>query len=293
MNLLPWIAALALVFVLLAGCGSIEPATEAKAPRKQARAAADAVPASIATDLLLQAIGGHRLVLVGELHGTRETPALVADAVEHLLADGDAVVLALEISLAEQPAIDAYLASPGTRADRAALLASPHWTDPMHDGRDSAAMLDLIERVRVLRADGGDMTLALFDPGDVAERDRGMADRLRALAAEHAHARMVVLIGNMHATIAAPASLADEDGRRIEPPMTAGRYLRDLDPFSINVHAGAGESVACTQMVCRVQSLGAQAAGTMPRLERSPPGEPWHAFLILPVFTASPPAQVP
>lgn len=273
---------------LLIGCHPADDATATDAPRAQAVAGRDeSVPA--ATDLLLEAIGDHRLTLVGEMHGTRETPALVGAAIEHLAAKGETVVLALEIADREQPAIDAYLASAGTPADRAALLASPHWAQPPHDGRDSVAMFDLIERMRVLRAGGNDIAVAPFDPDGLEDRDRGMADRLRALAAGRAHARILVLTGNMHATVAAPEWLAN-GGARIEPPMTAGRYLHDLDPKSVYVHAASGEFWMCTDDDCKPQAVGSNATGVVPRLDKSPPGQPWHALLILPAVTASPPA---
>lgn len=280
-----WFAALALLSIGCSSAGDVVTGTEA--PRAQA-VADESV--RTATDLLLEAIGDHRLTLIGEMHGTKETPALIGDAVEHLVSNHEAVVLALEIADREQPAIDAYLASSGTAADRAALLASPHWAQPPLDGRSSVAMFDLIERMRVLRAGGNDIAVALFDPDGSGDRARGMADRLRALVVERPQARVLVLTGNMHATIAAPEWLAD-DGARIEPPMTAGRYLHDLDPKSVFVYAAAGEHWVCTDDVCKPQPVGPSAAGVVPRLDKSPPGQPWHAMLILPAVTASVPAH--
>jgi hypothetical protein len=70
------------------------------------------------------------------------------------------VVLALEINTNEQPRFDRYLASHGTDADRAALLAGDHWQERHHDGRDSEAMFDLIEHMREVHARGADVALA-------------------------------------------------------------------------------------------------------------------------------------
>jgi hypothetical protein len=52
------------------------------------------------------------MVLVGDMHGTREIPTFVGDLVETLAADHH-VVLGLEIPAGETPSLDAYLASPG------------------------------------------------------------------------------------------------------------------------------------------------------------------------------------
>ncbi|MGV6492816.1 hypothetical protein ACTUVK_003020 [Stenotrophomonas rhizophila] len=92
------------------------------------------------------------LVLVGELHGTVETPALVGELACAAAADATPVTVALEMDPTEQARIDAYLASAGTAADRSALLAGRFWTRTMQDGRSSVAMAALIERLRSLRS---------------------------------------------------------------------------------------------------------------------------------------------
>ena len=56
--------------------------------------------------------GGH-LLLFGEMHGSIEAPALIADVACHLSLSGD-VTIGLEIPATEQAQIDDYLASAGT-----------------------------------------------------------------------------------------------------------------------------------------------------------------------------------
>jgi erythromycin esterase-like protein len=136
-----------------------------------------------AVGLLDAAVEGHRIVLLGEMHGTREIPALVAALIEQRVAHGRREVLALEIDSAEQPRIDRYLASDGGIAARKALLAGEHWIEAHHDGRDSAAMLALIERMRHLRATGHAVPVVAFDREGRHERNREMADALRETAA--------------------------------------------------------------------------------------------------------------
>lgn len=288
----PWWT-LAFAMALAAGCSV--PRDQPQAPA--APAAGSLAPASDSTstlsglDLLLKAVGGHRLVLLGEIHGTRETPALVGELVDKVSAGGNKAILGLEIVAQDQAGVDRYLHSAGRPLDRAALLSGSHWRDPAHDGRDSAAMFDLIESVRSLGEQGRDIEIVFFDPGDVDDRDRGMADNLRAAIARARQARVLVLTGNVHAMTAAPPWEMFDGGKRIDPPMTAGRLLADLHPFSIDIEAAAGNAWTCTG-TCGVHRTFAHGAeNAAPALELPDPSESaWDAVLLLPRFSASRPA---
>lgn len=244
-----------------------------------------------AVDLLDKATDGHRIVLMGEMHGTRETPALVGALIERRVAQGRHEVLALEMDRAEQPRIDRYLASDGASAARQALLAGEHWVDVHHDGRDSVAMLELIERMRRLRAVGHVVPVVAFDRQGPHERNRDMADELRETAARFPRAQLLVLSGNVHAmTRRPPWTMTDEDGKPIEAPMSAGRYLGDLHPLSIDIGARTGAFWACMAGRCRQQAVRA-SNGPAPEIDAHVPSDSgWDATLLLPMFTPSPPA---
>jgi hypothetical protein len=250
-----------------------------------------AAPAS-ARDLLLRAIGKHRLVLLGELHGTREIPALVGEVVDAYAARHRAVVLALEIPAQEQGRIDRYLASRGSCADRVALLAGRHWREPVHDGRDSEAMYTLIDQMRQLRARHLPVTVMAFDHGsaDMDTRNRRMAQALRTRLTREPGATVLVLTGNVHAMTRRPPWDLFDKGKRIEPPMTAGRYLADLGPLSIDVEGASGAYWACVAGGCRVQRIEGRAPQREPLLEHHGSDSAWDAALVLPHFTPSPPA---
>jgi len=275
---------------LLAGCEHL-PARSAPTDTLRAGQVRLQAPTTTAIDLLAEAIADHRLVLLGEIHGTREIPALVGTLVERESARGGKVILALEIVTQDQAGVDRYLRSSGSAADRKALLSGAHWREPMHDGRDSVAMFELIERVRRLRAQGRDVAIAFFDPGNVDDRNLGMADNLRAVASGAPDARLLVLTGNVHAMTAAPPWEMFDGGKRIEPPMTAGRLLADLRPFSIDIAAAIGDAWNCTG-VCGVHPVHPRdARGAVPRLEfQAPQDSAWDASLLLPRFSASRPA---
>ena len=241
-------------------------------------------------ELLQAGVGAHRLVLLGESHGTRETPAMAWVLADHYVRGGESVVLALEIDEAEQGRLDRYLDSAGVATDRAALLEGWHWHEPRHDGRDSEAMLELLEQMRLLRRHGGEVRVLLFDPGGEGEaRDRGMADRLRAAIKNSPQARLLVLTGNVHAMVRAPKNLT-LDGKPYVP-VTAGRLLADLAPLSIRITARTGASVACLDGKCGPRPYVDPVASSASAYEpASSSDSPWDATVTLPRFTPSPPA---
>lgn len=241
--------------------------------------------------LLADAIGTHKLVLLGELHGTRETPALVADLVEYLARNGRQVVLALEITSADQPVVDRYMASGDDPTDSAALLAGSHWQETMHDGRDSRAMFEMIQRMRQLSDAGADVSIDLFDEAGDGERNKRMAEHLRGVVRDASQATVLVLTGNVHAMTAEPPWKMFEGGKQIKPPMTAGRYLADLHPLSINIDAASGQAWNCSGHDCAANPVldrGRQDQAVLVFSESTESA--WNAILTMPEFTASPPA---
>lgn len=242
--------------------------------------------------LLVDAIGTNKLVLLGEMHGSREIPPLVGDLVAHEVRDASRVVLALEITSLDQPVVDRYMNSAGNRADTEALLAGSHWQDPNHDGRDSQAMFALIERMHSIKHHGTDVAVDFFDaPGD-GERNQRMAEHLRALVQREPRAVVLVLTGNIHAMTASPPwGMLDSSGKPIAMPPTAGQRLIDLHPLSINIDAAGGEAWNCQNDGCKPHPMFNRGPQKEATLEYSKPAESaWMATLTLPRFTASPPA---
>ena len=127
------------------------------------------------------------VLLLGEIHGTAQSPAFAGDAACRAARSGLPVVVALEQPVAGQQRVDTFLASDGGEHARRALLAGPFWQSGYQDGRASQAMLELIERVGRLRRSGSPARVVLFDTGAAQggpARDRGMAERLAELVAE-------------------------------------------------------------------------------------------------------------
>ena len=123
------------------------------------------------------------VVAFGELHGTMEAPAFVAEVAA---ATRGPVTLALEIPDDVQPAIDAYFAGAALATD------AEFWS--WRDGRSGRGLVALLDAAKAIGA-----RIVCFD-GTFAsgeERDAGMAASLMsALLPSHV---TLVLCGNLHA----------------------------------------------------------------------------------------------
>jgi hypothetical protein len=73
------------------------------------------------------------------------------------------LTVALSIPGSEQAAINTWLASAGTAADRAALVKGGFWSRPWQDGRSSIAVVDALDRLRRRRAEGMALTVLAVD----------------------------------------------------------------------------------------------------------------------------------
>jgi len=272
----------ALAALLIGVCAQAANAQEVRDTTRVAREAAA---------LIDGAVGSRHMVMLGEFHGTVEIPAIAGELAARWTrgAGKQPVLLGLEAASADQARVNRYLASKGTVGDRADLIAGAHWTEPMHDGRDSQAMAALIERVRALRAGGADVAIAMFDAPGAGERDARMAASLRSSIKMHPSSRVLVLTGNVHAMTGKPREMYN-DGKLFVPPTTMARHLADLHPVSIEFRALQGDAWVCQDTCGRHALPTASRTMTGPTLEQHDPGESWDYLMTLPRFTASPPA---
>lgn len=222
--------------------------------------AANAAPVPARDDTAAQIVahaGDHRMVVLGEFHGTVETPLLVAELVDIYSRNGAPVRLALEMPTSENAALARYLHSNGDTPAREVLRQSPFWIveDDQHDGRRSRDMLTLIEVIRNLREQGRDVAVSGYDREEGTEggndaRDATMAVHLRQqFNALPATARMLVLTGNVHAMRQRPA---DAPAQMQQRPMAS--HLLDLPLYSVRLEALQGEFWGCGQP-CRAIAL--------------------------------------
>jgi len=267
-------------------------------------AAAEACGAPAGTDALLDETAG-RAFVIGELHGTQQAPAFAASAVCLALSRGESVVLGLEMSVFQQERLDAFLASDGGDAARAALLnGSRFWGGDRQDGRRSVSMFALIERARMRRADGAALEVVGLDAGPMTAAEFEAVPRIEhrprvmtrnTLAAMEQADRVIVLVGSIHAR----ANPLEFRGR-IQP--TIGSLGGPDLIASIQTLYATGEAWNCRlpegaqELSCQVHPAGSDSLAGPPRVlsaaERSevPFSEHYQYAVFLGPATASPPA---
>lgn len=241
------------VATLCVACASSPPRSEAAHRGEPGRV--ECAPYAAVPETLL---GPGWFLLFGEIHGVREFPAFFGESACHVAASGRPLTVALELPGSEQLAVDAYLASGGSPADQAALLATPFWTRAYQDGRSSEAMADLLRRLHRLRAAGFRLEVFLFDverPGP--DRDARMAERLIAYQRAHPSAGILVLTGNLHARTA-PGAPWDAAWR----PM--GWFLREAGARVEALDCSGPKGTAWTCESDAPEGCGTRTVGTAP-----------------------------
>lgn len=195
---------------------------------------------------------GPRFVVVGEIHGTNETPAafgeLICAASEHR-----PVVAALELPDLMQPQLDAALDAPDEASAKAALAGTWFLNPRIDDGRTSKAMLALLNRLRVLKASGRDVVIHAFVPSlphvigvGQAYSELHMATKLSSAAYAYPDAQILVLVGNVH------AGKILSDNSRVGLPALA--HLPPEDVISLRVSFQGGEAWNCRE-ICGVHPM--------------------------------------
>lgn len=198
------------------------------------------------------------------------------------------VIVGLEFPETSQAALDRWLASNGDGTARAALLREPFWR--FRDGRASEAMLELLERLRRLRASGRRLSLLLFVPRSAdslttAQYERAMAANWRRALARMSGARLLVLVGNIHSRQARHRDF-EPAGMHMPPnatltfgPLTVGGSTYNCYGADCGAHpAGSTPAIIPPRGVIPTPP---QAVATMPYNYLYSPGRP---------FTPSPPA---
>lgn len=173
------------------------------------------------------------IVWTGEMHGTSEMPALFGDMVCAAGADGHAVVVVLERLPAEADFWNMFLGSDGRDEARGLLLMGLQWRNPLQDGRSSAAMLDLADRLRRLKQAGRIQTIEFADRffDTQTPRDAQMAQAVMDIRAKYPEARILVFTGNFHAMKNKPGGF-----------QTAASLLPPSEIVSVNILGEAGKT---------------------------------------------------
>lgn len=161
-------------------------------------------------EFVLDALGRHELVFLGDIHPLAEPKRILAEVIRRQDPSRPIDLLALEVAAEQQPTIDRYLAS--QPEDTTLLLDQPrtlraHWgASTEYLGvyravwRWNAAHAD--RPIRIVAADIRGWPIAplteAMAAGGFANRDEWMARRFLGLLKEHAGARVLVFMGGYH-----------------------------------------------------------------------------------------------
>jgi len=138
-----------------------------------------------------------QVIMVGEIHGTKEPAKFVAGLTELLTRHGDSVQLGLEIP---NGLMGKFLAS---RTDSSIYLSDFFFNPPFEDGRESFAWAKIMSEFK----NDPKVRLFFFDVSDAASmssarRDSAMYANVKKQFGEHPGWKMITLSGNVHSMTA-------------------------------------------------------------------------------------------
>lgn len=141
-------------------------------------------------------------LVVGELHGTAQTPAIFADLVCLAGKQRGKIIVGVEFPVSDQPLIDAFMASNDFEAARAELLKSWVWA-ANEDGRSSIAMLAMLERLRGYVRSGLVRRVVAIQPIDSMNNEEYELRMAQPLldAQQQDGILTLFLVGNAHARL--------------------------------------------------------------------------------------------
>jgi hypothetical protein len=280
----------------LLAVAALIPAAAAGSPR----AAAGSAPAAAAScdavaGLSPELLAPGTVLLLGEIHGTAEAPAFVADLACAAARAGRKVLVGLEVPREEAPRIAAFLAGAGGPAEREALLAGPFWRREYQDGRSSRAVADLLEEVRRLRTAGHVVAVTAFDRAErmgQQDRERAMATALAQAVGADPAAVTLALTGNLHARLRAGTPW---DAELELMGYLLAQALPERRIVSLDISSTGGTAWTCTgaeAASCQARRLGGSGKGDAPRVTAGAAldANGYHGTYFVGALTASPPA---
>lgn len=196
-----------------------------------------AVPAAIADHVVPGTV-----ILLGEIHGNRQSPAAFSDIICHAIKADLKVKVGFEFPERYTDAFDSFTREPDSDKALQDLMGLSFWHSESQDGKRSAAMLELMQQIRRWRLDeGANISMFSFDSNGESEgvsRDEAMARHVE----EQAGNRRVTLVltGNYHSRTNPPQE--DDDWTK-----RMGHYLADsgLDVISVNAMIKGGSTWLC------------------------------------------------
>ncbi len=189
-------------------------------------------------------------VILGEIHGTVESPAFVGDLACALVERHERLLVALEQDSTNDAALQLAWRLPPAEFE-SAVGNTLGWRGRM-DGNGSMAIRALLIRLQAMKARGAPINIVAFN----GARDEAQAARFRSLPGQGPHEaaqadnivqavnadrydRVIVLVGNLHAS-KAPVK---RGGTQFEP--MAMRLASAGPSVSLQMLGGAGSTWSC------------------------------------------------
>ena len=146
-------------------------------------------------EVIYPILADYKVLWLGEIHGTNESPAAVLKFAELIVNHGKDVFVALEIPRQDQDLVRQAVAM----EDRELLKNVPFFRGPYHDGRSSEAMSNLLMSLHKF---GQKVTVYCIDPApadnDAQDRDTKMGRLLNDAVNENPSRVGIALTGNIH-----------------------------------------------------------------------------------------------
>lgn len=206
-------------------------------------------------------------VFIGDMHGTRESPAFLRDLSCHVMKSGRPLVVAMEYDARDQAVLDRFLVETEDEAAGRLLTSTQHWRGN-RDGRASTAMRDALLAVRqYARASGSVVGFVAYDlrVDTWQERDPASARYISEMRAkDSAGVFWIVFGGNVHARKVKGMSTA---GYEENEPL--GYLIRDWNLIHLDAEYRGGSSWGCIQgtdgVDCSVRQLGEPCSPDCPK----------------------------
>ena len=193
-----------------------------------------------------------RAIVIGEVHGTAETPKLVGD-LACLASQRRNVTVALEFDAGLDADLQRFMADQNPVRAHEALRRSSIWDRRRADGRSSKAMFDLLVRLRNLKGDGGRISLGAFQPTSMTRLrqhyyELAMATKIAELADRRPDDLIIVLVGRVHAGTLPFNGIG-------ESFLPAAAHLPAGEVLTFQPEAEGGTAWSCRAQGCKAYQL--------------------------------------
>lgn len=198
-----------------------------------------------------QTVSEKKLILLGELHGTKESPAFAGELVCWLSGAGKKVTLALEISSDMQRQLLLALQQTSAAAASREFDLLDLWDNKFKDGKSSEAYKQLLMRIWEMRRANEHVGLIAIDARvgvSGNEREEYMASRLMTFFGQFPEHQVVALVGNLHAQ-----KLVGTPWNKGFKPLS--QFLVGIDVLNLNMDYDAGTAWNCGRTGCGVNQV--------------------------------------